>query len=89
MLSKPPARTSACTSCPSRARSAASRISPREREVLHFLAQDKTNAQIAAALFISENTVKSHVANILEKYSARNRHAAVMAAIRDGLLTVD
>lgn len=65
------------------------RISPREREVLHFLAQEKSNADIAARLFISENTVKNHVANILDKYSVRTRQGAVMAALREGLLTVD
>lgn len=65
------------------------RISPREREVLHFLAQQKTNAEIAATLFISENTVKNHVSSILAKYEVGTRHGAVMAAIREGTLTVD
>lgn len=65
------------------------RISPREREVLHFLAQEKTNAEIAATLFISENTVKNHVSNILGKYEVGTRHGAVMSAIREGTLTVD
>ncbi|PWJ48463.1 regulatory protein, luxR family [Quadrisphaera granulorum] len=65
------------------------RISPREREVLHFLAQQKTNAEIAATLFISENTVKNHVSNILAKYEVSTRHGAVMAGIREGTLTVD
>ncbi|TNM69633.1 response regulator transcription factor [Streptomyces sp. NP160] len=65
------------------------KISPREREVLHFLAQEKTNAEIAATLFISENTVKRHVSSILGKYEVVSRHGAVMAAIREGTLTVD
>lgn len=65
------------------------RISPREREVLHFLAQDKTNKQIATTLFVSENTIKHHVANILGKYAVRTRQGAVMAALREGVLTVD
>lgn len=64
-------------------------ITAREREVLHFLALDKTNAQIAATLVISEFTVKRHVASILGKYGARTRQGAVMAALREGLLTVD
>ncbi|MGQ7296166.1 helix-turn-helix domain-containing protein [Quadrisphaera sp. KR29] len=65
------------------------RISRREREVLHFLAQERTNAEIAATLFISEHTVKNHVSNILAKYEVGTRHGAVMAAIREGTLTVD
>lgn len=63
-------------------------ISPREREVLHFLAQDKSNAQIASALFISIFTVKGHVRSILEKYGVSSRQSAVMAAIKDGTLTI-
>ena len=62
------------------------RISPREREVLHFLAQEKTNAEIAATLFISENTVKNHVRNILEKLGLHSRMEAVMYAMRTKLL---
>ncbi len=65
------------------------RISPREREVLHFLAEDKSNAEIATSLFISENTVKNHVSSILEKYSVKSRQSAVLAAIRDHTLTID
>ena len=42
-------------------------LTPREREVLQLIAQGMSNAEIAAALFISEHTVKNHVSNIYRK----------------------
>jgi LuxR family maltose regulon positive regulatory protein len=56
-------------------------LSPREREVSALLAQGRTNAEIAQALFISEVTVKVHVRHILQKLGVRNRaEAAVLVA---------
>lgn len=52
-------------------------LTPREGEVLRSIAAGKTNAQIAAALFVSEGTVKSHVKHILRKLGASNRTEAV------------
>lgn len=52
-------------------------LTPREREVLRILASGATNAQIAAALTVSETTVKSHVKHILRKLRATNRAEAV------------
>ncbi|WP_235489568.1 helix-turn-helix transcriptional regulator [Frankia sp. AvcI1] len=52
-------------------------LTPREREVLRILAGGATNAQIAAALTVSETTVKSHVKHILRKLRATNRSEAV------------
>lgn len=53
-------------------------LSQREREVLGLLIQGQTNRQIAAALFISEATVKVHVRHILEKLGARTRTEAAV-----------
>jgi DNA-binding NarL/FixJ family response regulator len=64
----------------------AGELSPREREVLRLVAQGKTNAEIAAALVLSEHTVHRHLANILAKLGASSRAAAVAAAGRHGLL---
>ena len=61
-------------------------LSHREMEVLLCLAQGKTTAQIAGDLFISENTVKTHVRHILEKLEAANRAEAVSKATQMGLI---
>jgi DNA-binding NarL/FixJ family response regulator len=61
-------------------------LSAREMEVLTCLAQGKTTAQIAGELFISENTVKTHVRHILEKLVASNRAEAVSKATQMGLI---
>ena len=58
-------------------------------EVLECLAMGKTTAQVSAELFISENTVKTHVRHILEKLAASNRAEAVSKAIQMGLLGGD
>ena len=55
-------------------------------EVLECLGHGNTTAQIADALFISENTVKTHVRHILEKLKASNRSEAVIRAIQMGLI---
>jgi DNA-binding NarL/FixJ family response regulator len=61
-------------------------LSNREMEVLDCLAQGKTSAQVASELFISENTVKTHVRHILEKLEAGNRAEAVSKAVQLGLI---
>ncbi len=65
---------------------AAPRLSPREIEVLKLVAQGHTNREVAAALHLSENTVKNHVANILDKLHLRSRLEAVVYAMRAKLL---
>ncbi|HEY8319981.1 MAG TPA: LuxR C-terminal-related transcriptional regulator [Amnibacterium sp.] len=55
-------------------------LSPREREVLGAVAEHRTNAEIAAELFISVRTVESHVAALLRKTSAGDRRALIAAA---------
>jgi len=61
-------------------------LSDRELEVLSCLAEGHTTSQIANKLFISENTVKTHVRHILEKLEASNRTEAVSKAIQLGLI---
>jgi DNA-binding NarL/FixJ family response regulator len=67
-------------------RAAESGLSSREMEVLECLAQGKTTTLIASELFISENTVKTHVRHILEKLEASNRAEAVSKATQMGLI---
>lgn len=61
-------------------------LSDREMEVLECLAEGKTTSQISSALFISDNTVKTHVRHILEKLEASNRAEAVSKAMQIGLI---
>lgn len=61
-------------------------LTPREMEVLQLIAQDLTNREIGAELYISENTVKQHVKKILAKLEARNRVEAVLKARKRNLL---
>ena len=60
----------------------------REMQVLHELASNGTNREIAERLFISENTVRNHVHNILEKMGIRSRREAVNLARQHGMGTV-
>ena len=64
------------------------RLTDRELEVLKLVAQGLNNRQIGTRLFISENTVKNHVRNILEKLQLHSRMEAVMYAVREKLLDV-
>lgn len=64
-------------------------LSSREIEVLKCLAQGKTTAQISTELFISDNTVKTHVRHILEKLEASNRAEAVSKAAQMGMIGQD
>lgn len=61
-------------------------LSDREIEVLECLAEGLTTTGIANKLFISENTVKTHVRHILEKLEASNRAEAVSKAIQQGII---
>lgn len=63
-------------------------LTPREREVLELVVTGATNREIAAALFISENTVSFHMKHILAKLHLKNRAQAVAYAIRSGLVTI-
>ena len=60
-------------------------LSPRELEVLGYVAKGMSNKEIAKELFLSENTVKIHLRNILDKLHLNNRVQATAYAIRKGL----
>ena len=64
------------------------RLTERELEVLGLVAQGKGNRDIAGELFISENTVKNHIRNILEKLQLHSRMEAVIYAVREKLLDI-
>ena len=62
-------------------------LSSREMEVLQLLSQGNTNKEIAKALWISEQTVKTHVAHIFDKLGTSDRTETVATALRNGLVT--
>ena len=64
----------------------APKLTEREMEVLRLVARGMNNRDIARELFISENTVKNHVRNILEKLQIHSRMEAVMIAVRQKLI---
>jgi DNA-binding NarL/FixJ family response regulator len=66
----------------------APRLTEREMEVLRLVARGLGNREIARELFISENTVKNHVRNILEKLQLHSRMEAVVYAVREKLLEI-
>lgn len=61
-------------------------LSEREIEVLKLMAKGAANKEIAAELFITESTVKSHIANIFQKLEVNDRTEAVTQAIRKGII---
>ncbi len=63
-------------------------LTPRELEVIEWMATPNTYRQIAAQLSVSEETIRSHAKNILEKMKQPNRAQAVLAAMRLGLIEI-
>ena len=61
-------------------------LTPREREILQLLADGMSNGEAAAKLFISQETVKSHVRHILAKLEADTRTHAVAIALRESII---
>lgn len=61
-------------------------LSPREREVISHASHGKKNREIAVAIGVSEETVKSHVKNSLRKLGASDRTHAVAKCLRSGLI---
>jgi two-component system NarL family response regulator len=61
-------------------------LTGREIEVLELVADGKTSREIGDLLFISENTVKNHIRNILDKLGLHSRNEAVLYAIRENLI---
>lgn len=70
-------------------RVAGSRLSAREIEVLRLLVSGRRNREIAAALTITEGTVKLHVSSILEKLGANDRTEAVTMALQRGIVQLN
>ncbi len=66
----------------------APRLTDREMEVLRLVAKGMNNRDIAKELYISENTVKNHIRNILEKLHLHSRMEAVVYAVREKLLEI-
>lgn len=63
-------------------------LTPRETEILNYMAQGYLNKQIADVLNVSEQTIKNHVTSILRKLNANARTQAVILAIKKGLVTI-
>jgi|SRR5277367_7056592 len=61
-------------------------ITPRELEILELIAQGLSNREIAAKLFVSENTVKTHSSRVFDKLGAKRRTQAVQLGKESGLL---
>jgi DNA-binding NarL/FixJ family response regulator len=71
---------------PDRGQTSTFRLTERELEVLRLVAQGLNNKDIAKKLFISENTVKNHVRNLLEKLQLHSRMEAVLYAVREKIV---
>jgi NarL family two-component system response regulator LiaR len=67
----------------------ADELTPRESDVLRHLAVGASNRTVAAALSVSEETVKTHVANVLSKLQVENRAQAAVQALKRGLVSID
>ena len=71
------------------AKAPASKLTDREIDVLRLVARGQTNKQIAEQLHISENTVKTHMRNILDKLHLQNRAELAAFGVREGLVPPD
>ncbi len=63
-------------------------LTGRELEVLQLVAEGQTSREIGVLLFISENTVKNHIRNILDKLGLHSRNEAVLYAVREDLISL-
>ncbi|MCB0013304.1 MAG: response regulator transcription factor [Anaerolineales bacterium] len=64
-------------------------LTEREMSILRLMAQGKSNADIAAELFLANGTVKNNVSNIMSKFHANDRTQAVLSALRRGIVELD
>lgn len=64
-------------------------LTPRELDVLRLVSRGRTNKEIAAAMFVSEETVKSHMKGLFQKLGVHDRAEAVATALQRGLLRID
>jgi DNA-binding NarL/FixJ family response regulator len=64
-------------------------LTEREREILTLMARGAANKEIGTALYISDNTVKTHISHIFQKLDVSDRTEAVTKALRLGLITLD
>jgi two-component system, NarL family, response regulator DegU len=64
-------------------------VTKREEEVLQLIADGCSTPEVAAALYISQKTVKNHLASIYQKLDARDRTQAVLQAVRMGIVHLD
>lgn len=62
------------------------KLTEREADVLRLMARGLSNAEIATELYVSQETVKTHVGNLLSKLTARHRTQAVIAAYESGFI---
>lgn len=65
------------------------RVTPRETEVLQMIADGYSTPEVAERLFISQKTVKNHLASIYQKLDSRDRTQAVLTSVRLGIVTLD
>ena len=64
-------------------------LSPRETEILKYIAEGNSNKRIAYALGIGEQTIKNHITSIMRKLNANDRTHAVVLAMRKGWLDIE
>ena len=64
-------------------------LTPREIEVLRQLALGRSNKEIAGALSIGDETVKTHVGNVFSKLQVENRAQAIVQALKRGLVSLE
>jgi DNA-binding CsgD family transcriptional regulator len=64
-------------------------LSPREREIMHLMAEGGTAEAIGTALGVSVETVRTHVRNVIRKLQARNRVHAIALALERGEIALD
>jgi len=72
-----------------RATSRLPNLSPREREIMHLMAEGGTAQDVAARVGVSVETVRTHVRNVIRKLQARNRVHAIAIALQRGDITID